>query len=173
MINPTAVDILRTIDATIADQIEPSLSNLAGRSAMATVRHLLRHVMVRIETEGQLLTDDIASLRRLLGDIRDYFTALGSEHDGAALSARIDRTLTTPYRDPTQYPNFTMLATEAGALRECLCVVLKHLQTIRGDRHTDPAYTSLRAAIRAYVTTQIEQEEEIIGPAFYGRGPRR
>jgi len=173
VINPTAIDILRTIDATIADQIEPSLSNLAGRSAMATVRHLLRHVMVRIETEGQLLTDDIAALRRLLTELRDYFASLESRHDGTALSARIDRTLTTPYRDPTQYPNLAMLAAEAGALRECLCLGLKHLQAIRNDRRADPAYASLRSAIRAYVTAQIEQEEEIIGPAFYGRGPRR
>ena len=173
MINPTAIDILRTIDATIDAQIEPSLSTLSGRSAMATVRHLLRHVMVRIETEGQLLTDDIAALRRLLEDVRDYFAALGSGHDGAALSARIERTLTTPYRDPTQYPNLAMLAAEAGALRGCLFQALKALQAIRSDRRTDPAYTALRSAIRSYVTTQVEQEEEIIGPAFYGRGPRR
>ena len=173
MINPTAVDILRTVDATIVNQIEPSLSDISGRSAMATVRHLLRHVMVRIETEGQLLTDDIAALRRLLAETRDYLATPGADHEGAALSAKIDSVLTGSPRDPALYPNLTMLASEAGALRACLFDALKHLQAIRGARRDDSAYASLRAAIRGYLVTQIEQEEAIIGPAFFGRGPRR
>jgi hypothetical protein len=173
VINPSAIDILRTIDATITDKVEPSLSDLSGRSATATVRHLLRHVMVRIEVEGQLFTNDIVALREVLGKARDYFASLGSDHEGAAHAAKVALTLTELHRAPTQYPSLTILAAEAGALRQCLYQALKHLQAIRDDRKEDAAYASIRAAIRTYLVSQIEQEEQMIAPAFFGKGPRR
>src|SRR3546814_6056822 len=65
MIHPSATDIFKTIDATIEAKVIPALGDLDGRSAITTVRHLLRLVRVRIEEEGQILTDDIAELRKL------------------------------------------------------------------------------------------------------------
>jgi hypothetical protein len=43
-----------------------------------------------------------------------------------------------------------------------------------GARHGDePAYQAIRAAIREYMVWQVEQEEKLIAPAFFGQGPRR
>jgi hypothetical protein len=171
VIYPTAVDILRTIEATIVDKIEPSLSDLSGRSASATVRHLLRHVIARLEHEGELLTEDIDALRGVLVEARDYFVSPGREH-GAAQAARIAAALLLPQRS-SKYATLQMLASEAGALRRCLYEALKQLQAVREQRQGDLQYLALRGAIRAYLVSQIEHEERIVAPAFFGRGPRR
>jgi hypothetical protein len=171
VIEPTAVDILRTIEATIVDKIEPSLSDLSGRSASATVRHLLRHVIARLQHEGQLLTEDIDASSRVLAKIRDYFVSLGAEQ-GTAWAAPIESVLATS-RAAAHYATLNILATEAGALRRCLYAALGQLQAIRESRRQDPQYVAVRSAIRAYLVTQIEHEEQIIAPAFFGRGPRR
>jgi hypothetical protein len=171
VIAPTAVDILRTIEATIVEKIEPSLSDLSGRSASATIRHLLRHVIERLQHEGELLTEDIDALRGVLAKARDYFHSLGSEQ-GAGHAAAIESVL-LPRRPAPTYATLEMLATEAGALRCCLYQALKQLQALRERQRQDPQYVALRGAIRAYLVTQIEHEERIIAPAFFGRGPRR
>ena len=171
MIAPTAVDILRNIEATIIEKIEPSLSDLSGRSASATVRHLLRHVIERLQHEGELLTEDIEALRGVLAKARDYFQSLGAEQGGTHAAA-IESVL-RPRPGSASYPTLERLATEAGALRCCLYQTLEQLQALREQRRQDPPYVALRGAIRAYLITQIEHEERIIAPAFFGRGPRR
>ena len=168
MINPTATDILRLVDATLKDKVEPSLSDLTGRSALATVRHMLRHVLVRVDVEGQLLTDDIAALRPLLQQVSRYLAS-----KGVALAKEIDATLAKAHRAPGAYPTLDSLGLEAGALRECVYQALKQLQSLRDAHGTESDYVAVRAAIRSYLVRQIEEEEKTIGPAFYGQGPRR
>jgi len=172
VIYPTATDLLRTIDHAIEEKIEPSIGDLTGRSAMATVRHLLRYVKTRIETEGQTLTDDIATLRTLLPQVRDYFRSL-SDKDGAKQQAMaIDEAL-MPRHDSQKYRTLDSLAEETHTLREALYKSLERLQAGRGTYGKDAAYIAIRAAIRAYIVHEIEQEGEIIAPSFFGRGPRR
>jgi hypothetical protein len=167
MIHPSATDILKTIDATIEAKVIPSLKDLDGKSAIATVRHLLRLVRVRIEEEGQILADDIAMLRRLLPQVRDYLVSVGSTE-----AARIDAVLAEGSADG-RYPSLDRIAGEAGALREAVYQALKHLQTMRAARKDEPEYRAVRTAIRDYVVWQNEQERKLIAPAFYGQGPRR
>jgi hypothetical protein len=166
MIHPSATDILKTIDATIAAKIEPSLSDLDGRSATATVRHLLRLVRVRIEEEGQILTDDIAALRKLLPRVRDYL----QPHEQAG---RIEAALAEAGGDASRYPSLDRLAGEAGVLREAVYQALKALQTMRGERENDAHYRAMRSAIGDYIVWQYEQERKLFAAAFYGQGPRR
>jgi hypothetical protein len=168
MIHPSATDILKTIDATIEAKIIPSLKDLDGRSAITTVRHLLRLVRVRIEEEGQILTDDIAALRKLLPGVRDYLTTLGT---GSEVVTKIDAALAPNAED--RYPSLDRLAEEAGAMREAVYQALKHLQTVRDERKDDAGYRAVRTAIRDYTVWQNEQERKLIAPAFYGQGPRR
>lgn len=172
MINPTTIDILRTVDSNIEEKIVPSLKDLTGLSAMATVRHMLRHVMVRIETEGQSLFDDIASLRKLLPQVQSYLNSLDSP-PAAAEAKKIGEALGKVYYDRGTYPSLILLSQEAGSLRECVYQALKYLQSIRAAQKGKASYDGVRAAIRDYIVFQMEEEEKIIAPAFYGRGPRR
>lgn len=170
MITVSATDLLRAIDATLVDKVEPLLTDIGGRSALATVRHLLNFVRVRIEREGQTLLDDIAALRSLLAAVAAYHAAAGddaaSETIGVALNV-------VPRPDPARYQSLDDLTVEAAGLREMLHTALAHLQSLRGARAEDDGYRAIRAAIRDYTVRQIEEEGEIVAPAFFGRGPRR
>ena len=163
-------DLLRTIDATLAEKVAPSVGDIGGRSALATVRHLLNFVRIRVEDEGQALVDDIAALQSLLGNLRDYHAKAGDAAPASAIAAALDR---LPAPDPARYHSLDGLAADAAMLRETLHDALASLQSLRAERGDDPAYRAARAAIRAYMVRQIEQEGEIVAPAFFGRGPRR
>jgi hypothetical protein len=159
---------LKTVDATIEAKVIPSLKDLDGRSAIATVRHLLRLVRVRIEEEGQVLADDLAALRRLLPTIAAYRHPIDPSE-----AERIEAALKTAAPDAGRYPSLDRLAEEAGQLREAVYQALKHLQGMRDSHGNDADYRETRAAIRDYIVWQNEQERKLIAPAFYGQGPRR
>jgi len=163
-------DLLLTIDTTLAERVAPSVEEIGGRSALATVRHLLNYVRVRVEQDGQALVDDIAALRNLLGELSDYHNQAG---DAAAATAIDDALGSLPPPDPSRYRSLNELAADAAILREALYGTLATLQGLRDTRGGDPAYREARAAIRTYIVRQIEQEGDIIAPAFFGRGPRR
>ena len=173
MIHPTAADILKTIDATLAAQVAPALDSLDGQSAVATIRHLLRLVLVRIEDEGQNLIDEISALRRLLPSVGDYLRSTGA---GMEQRQRIDAALAEAVAGDAgdaRYPTLETLAERLSGLREALYQALKTLQALRPERQEQPEYRAIRAAIREYIVWQNEQERKLIAPAFYGQGPRR
>jgi len=168
MITVTTTDLLNTIDAALVQYVEPSLGDIGGRSALATVRHLLHFVQVRIEREGQVLLDDIAALKSTLTEVSSYHRSTGD--DAGAAAEALDAAAAP---DATKYRSLNDLAIEARALREALYKALARLQALRATRGDNPQYKALRATIRAYIVRQIEQEGEIVAPAFFGRGPRR
>lgn len=170
MIHPRATDILKTVDATIEAKVIPSLKDLDGRSAIATIRHLLRLVRVRIEEEGQILVDDVAALSNLLPTVASYLRSVG----GAEVEAgRIEQVLETAAPEAGRYPSLDQLAEQAGKLREAVYRALKQLQEMRDSHGNDANYRATRSAIRDYIVWQNEQERKLIAPAFYGQGPRR
>ncbi|GGD80920.1 hypothetical protein [Croceicoccus mobilis] len=66
MIHPTCLEVLATVQSAFTREIVPRLTDVDGRSTAATIEHLLRHIALRIEHEGQILTTDIARLTGLL-----------------------------------------------------------------------------------------------------------
>lgn len=170
MITVSATDLLRVVDATLLQKVEPSLSDMNGRAALATVRHLLNFVLVRIEKEGQTLTEEIAATRPLLADIAAYHEAAGDAADAQVVRAAL---AAAPTGDPARYRSLDDLTAETAALREALHRALANLQSKRDARGDDAAYLAIRAAIRTHVVRQIEAEGELVAPAFFGRGPRR
>lgn len=174
MIYPRATDLLDNIEATMVSHIEPSLSTLAGKSAAATIRHLLRHVRTRIEVEGKVLTADIGVLKELLANVRAYFSEHGLEGDDAAISA-IDAAFDAEAAAVSsgEYLGLNELAELAGGLREAVYRALQALVTAEQERVDDAAYLAVRQSIREYLVEQVEGEEKLIAPAFFGGGPRR
>jgi len=168
MITVSATDLLRVIDATLVSKVEPSLGDVNGRSALATVRHLLNFVRVRIEQEGAMLIADDAALRGLLGQVAEYHRGAGDTGAADDVAAALGA---APTCDATA--SLDDLTGEARVLREALHRALAHLQSLRTERGDDPAYQQIRTAIREHVVRQIEAEGELVAPAFFGRGPRR
>lgn len=169
MIHPSAAQILRTIEATLVDVVEPAIQTTTARSALATIGHLLRHVALRIEQEGQILADDIAAQTELLRNIAAYFTATGDADRADAIHA----TLVGAAEPDARYPTLAMMGARAAPLRQAIQDALVVLQDQRGARGGDPAYQAVRATIRDYLAAQIAAEGTLIHPAFQDKGPRR
>ncbi|WP_313806888.1 hypothetical protein [Sphingobium sp.] len=169
MIHPSAVQIVRAIEATLADVVEPAMVNIGARSALATIGHLLRHVALRVEDEGQLLADDIGALQDLLARLHDYLDAAG---DGTQ-AAEISQALKRARLEKGRYPSLRMMADSAMILRQSVQDALAYLQQERATRGEDQAYLAARTSIRDYLAYQVRAEAALIHPAFEDKGPRR
>jgi hypothetical protein len=169
MLLPTSVDLLRCIERTLETVVAPSLTGTQERSATATIGHLLRHVVLRIEHEGHMLCKEIATVRPVLAQVRAY---LENEFSGNTEARRISGCITALLARPTTtdgYRDVASLAEEVGALRQSVCDALSFVQA---QPPTGTAAT-LHQALQHYVAWEIEQEAQIIDPAFEGFGPRR
>lgn len=169
MIHPSAAQIVRTIEATLTDMVEPAVQTTAARSALATIGHLLRHVALRIEQEGQIVANDIAAQTGLLRDIAAYFMATGDNGQADIIHAA----LADDAEPDTRYPTLAIMAARTGRLGQAIQDALLLLQDQRDLRADDPAYPAVRAAIRDYLAGQIRAEATLIHPAFQDKGPRR
>lgn len=167
MIHPSCAEVLATIQTGFEEQIVPHLADSEARSAAATIGHLLRHVALRLDEEGQILTDDIARLRTLLTQIAGWFdnTGLG---EAAPLRAAIAQEM-----PEATYLSLTLLGELALALRGALVAAQETLHGLVGLHGNDPGYQALRDAIRQYIAAQLADEAKLIAPAFQGKGPRR
>jgi hypothetical protein len=167
MIHPTCAQVLATIQTTFEGQIVPLLADAEARSAAATISHLLRHVALRIESEGQILQDDAGRLEVLLGRIADWFEQSGTG-DPAAIRAATGRKLPSGV-----YPGLALMGEQVLALRAALVDAQERLHALAENHGGDPAYADLRQAIRDYIGAQLADEAKLIEPAFLGKGPRR
>jgi hypothetical protein len=167
MIHPTCGEVLATIQTGFEEQIVPHLGPAEARSAAATIGHLLRHVALRIENEGQILFDDLRRLEAVLERIAAWFETSGLG-DAAAIRTVLDQTL-----PQDTYPGLTLFGERALALRGALVAAQDVLHQLAASHGSDPDYAALREAIRGYIAAQLEDEAKLITPAFQGRGPRR
>jgi hypothetical protein len=171
MLLPTSVDVLRCVERTLETVIVPKLTGLGERSAAATIGHMLRHVALRIEHEGQMLSDEIGMLRPLLAQVETYLGTLPRD-DGGAARLRADMTaLLARQFGSGGYRGVASLAEEVSELRQSVCDALEFVQR-QAPGQTGPA-GKLNEALQRYIAWEIEQEAKIIDPAFEGFGPRR
>jgi hypothetical protein len=167
MIHPTCAEVLATMLTGFEDQIVPHLHDREARSAAATFGHLLRHVALRVDAEGQILLDDIIRLRHLVGTIADWFESEGTG-DAKLLRESLPRELPS-----NVYPTLTLLGEQALTLRGALVAVQLRLQQLTDTHGSNPGYQALRRAIRDYIASQLADEAKLIDTAFLGKGPRR
>ena len=170
MIKPTVIDILRTVETAITTTVKPEMTTIDGKSTIATIEHLLRHISLRITDEGQILTDDINRLRPLCADILAWVETHVSAADCVD---EMTKALNKQYREPGVYANLLSLSEEAGELRRALISGLEQLQEMRSAYGSEDAYQQLRQRIKDYSAYQIKDEGKLIDPAYLGKGPRR
>ncbi|WP_159979074.1 MULTISPECIES: hypothetical protein [unclassified Novosphingobium] len=165
MIHPTCREVLATVAASFSREIVPELSSIEARSSAATIEHLLRHVMLRIEEEGEVLMRDIARLRTLLAHIADWM-----EQTGAVSPESLSTALAN---EPADLWTLQRQGDEALRLRASLVAVQAQLDGLAGDWAGNEGYQALRREIGGYIGAQLMDEARLIAPAFSGRGPRR
>jgi hypothetical protein len=168
MIVPTLADVVHTVSSAIDEVIAPKLEGLRERSTITTIRHLLRLVENGIESEGQVLYDELHELRGLLSDVANTFDKR-PELKNIANAIRASLAI---QRDPSVYPSIGILAREVGRLRAHVCDALNALRALPASAksvETDTAHQRLRD----YIRWQLEQEGRVIEPSFRGHGARR
>jgi hypothetical protein len=166
MLLPTSIDLLHCIEKTLETVIVPTHTGTGERSAAASMGHLLRHVALRIEHEGGILTEEIAMLRPLLERVASYLPSRG---DAQAVAEALRRTLSQP--SPAGYRNVTSLTAEVSSLRQCVCDALEYL--LAHSATLDEPGRQLHQELLAYMAWEVRQEARVIDPAFEGYGPRR
>lgn len=172
MIYPTANDILRCIDQTLLASMDTDMPRMSVTSALATCRHLVRHVGLRIALEKPVLLDDIDQAGALLARVADYFESAGADH--AAMVSNIRSALAKkPQLVTGKEDELDVIRERARELRELIYVTLAALQKFTAEQQAAKAYADTRQRIRDYMRYQIEQEARLIDPAFAGQGPRR
>lgn len=164
MIHPSCLEVLATVQTAFSREIVPRLKDVDGRSTAATIEHLLRHIALRIEHEGQILVTDISRLVDLLDSAARWMdkVSLDATSLRAALAGEAQAAT-------AQYRNLDQLGTVALELRGELVKV----QGLLADREADEAADALRKRIREYVGLQLTDEAQLIEPAYTGKGPRR
>lgn len=171
MLLPTSVDVLHCIERTLQTVIAPGLTGAAERSAAATVGHMLRHVILRIEREGAMYTAEIAMVRPLLDQARDMFR---DDFPDAAETQRVLSTVAAALSQPAttaEYRDVASLAAEVTSLRAGVCDALALIQG--QDTHLSAPANDLYEALKRYVAWELDNEAQLIDPAFEGFGPRR
>src|SRR5262245_34463865 len=111
MLIPSASQILEVCGDTLASVVQPALTDKVAISAAQTMGHLLRHVRLRIESEGPMLFDDAAALRTLLGEVCDYLRGL-EPATSREVAVRIEATVGRRFRAEGAYPTFESLVAE-------------------------------------------------------------
>lgn len=171
MIFPTPSDILRCVDQTLLDSSDVELPRMAVKSALATCRHLIRHVELRIRLEQEILLDDIAKTAALLGQVAAY---LDTADAAAGLAGDIRAAVAeTPALLQGTADDMERIRARALSLREYVYAALKCLQGQVPEVRATESYREVRRLIREYTAYQIRQEAKMIHPAFLGKGPRR
>jgi hypothetical protein len=165
MIVPTAAQMLKNAERTFETVIKPDLQTTSTRSAAATIGHMLRLCVVRIENEGQILFDEVARAKALLARVQPYMAQI----DEQMLAQKLAQLLAARQRDAAIYPSLALMAEDVGRLRQGVCDALEILQSRRLDAQGD----ALHEELRAYVAWQLDQEFRMIEPATAGFGPRR
>jgi hypothetical protein len=167
MINPRPTDVLETIIANIESKVEPKLTDVDVLSAVTTCKHMVRYVINQLAQERTIYLAELPRLADLLGQAGSFFNRKGGQEQAESM---IDATLRA---DPGDLGDIEALASRIKALREALYQSLDLLIRQRDAWKGDAAYTALRDAIRAYMAWQNEADATIVGPSFYGQGPRR
>lgn len=175
MIYPTAPEILRCINQALLDAMDETLPRMAVKSALATTRHLIRHVELRFQFERQILLDDISKAEQLLDNLAAYLDVDGSDRGGRGGIARAIRTALAeaPQLLSRADDEIETIRLRAKTLRELVYSALTQLQSAGTEERSSTSYRATRRLLREYMAYQIQQESRLIYPAFAGKGPRR
>lgn len=148
MIRPTADDILRSVIATIEDDIATSADEYTASLCRSSAQ-MLRHVAVRLQVEMPALVADTDDLRRVLARLA---------HDVPSLAPAISEAIAA--KPLPKFPALDELRDDAVRLRGLLVGAIEELPEAAG-----PSRTDARAYLHRYLERQLPwQRDAYTGP---------
>lgn len=164
---PRTDEILKSVLWTFDEWIVPDVTTPYAKSQTLTMGNLMRHVILRVELEGDLLFEDNRDLRDVLARSGEYIDGLEPGSDALRKAgSEITEALAKSFHGGDVYPSVARLIEEATALRWALSHAIETLQGVRDTLAGDAAYTQARQSIRDYLGRQLDREGQMIEPAF-------
>ncbi|HKR47778.1 MAG TPA: hypothetical protein VJU59_50305, partial [Paraburkholderia sp.] len=165
-------EILHCVDHALLDASDPELGRMSVKSALATCRHMVRHVEVRLRLETAVLLDDIDTARSLLTQLATHVDTLGEGQ--ARIAQHIRSTLVNESAElDSAGDDLARVRARALSLREQVYQTLVALQALDASIKDTAHYRQARGLIREYIAYELQQEARLIAPAFKGQDPRR
>ena len=159
---PTAREIIESISWALDHRVEPQVEEKWAASSLRSIRCLLQHLAVRVEHEGQMLVEDNADLRDVLGQVVGNVGGVGTWRD---IHSEIEGLLEREWRPPAAYPTVASLNEENEALQTGLDHVLVRLYR-HGDGLDPATADALRAELDECLIRRVGREQPMFMPAF-------
>lgn len=159
---PSARQLIEGIDWSLTQRVVPVTEDRWAASTLRSIHCLLQHLAARVEQEGQLLHDDNADLRSVLGEVRDLLAGVdGWQRTCAAVAAALER----PWREAGGYPTVDSLAAENDALRGLVDDMVRELH-LPARRAPEGVEARVLAGLDAYLGRRLQREQPLFVPAF-------
>lgn len=162
---PTNLDILRSVVVNLEAEVLPQLEGPSARSSGACIRMLLNHVILRLEGEDEALDADSREKRELLASLASELRGHGDEQL-EALATRLGRDA-AGVTDPGSPVPTAALAAENDALKELVATAVDTIHDARG-RLGDDTCDRLLAPVRGQLRAQLDRELALVTPALDG-----
>lgn len=163
---PSSTQILAGIRWSFETFIVPELTSRLSQSAGRSIALLLDHLQARVETEGQLLTDDNADMRRLFTELADLLEPALREAASPQIqdaAAELREKARRQYRPAGAYPTIASLTEENEDMKRSLVEVIRALQGLR-DGLLEDVHARADRAIRTQLRRQLDREHAWILP---------
>lgn len=156
---PESTELIETLDQVLGERIAPLIDDDHAQARIVVMRQIFGHLYQRVRLEGQYLWDEYGELVSLLSGLRDQFASVDIP---AALAAAQEAIA------PGQYPSITAMDARNRVLKECLVLVIEHLDDL-------PSAESARAEaeVNAYLRRQLDREDELCRAPVFGSDEKR
>ncbi|HJP40771.1 MAG TPA: hypothetical protein QGF35_03590 [Dehalococcoidia bacterium] len=161
---PSSKEIIDGISWVLNNRVAPHATEAWAASSLRSVAGLLKHLSVRVESEGQILSEDNSDLRALLMNVA---ARLGDGSGTSQWTAEVRASLDKEWRATGSYPTVGSLEEENYALNSHLEKFM-HLLHDAGAGIRESETTEIEADVGAYLKRQMERERPLYNPPFTG-----
>lgn len=153
---PSSKQLLNSITWSLDQRVAPLLDDKWGLSTLRSVRCLIEHLGVRVESEGQVLFDDNADLNTLAIELGP---TPATQLDAGA---RFQTVCAQSWREIDVYPTLESLAEENDAKRTALESLIRQLDSPLAEGLT--GVDEVLELIDAYLQRQLQRDQPMFLP---------
>ena len=162
---PTSKEILDGISWVLNERVAPVTEDKWASSYLRSIRGLLEHVSARCETEAEVLYNDLADQRALLGRVCDLET---QDPAWKTLQASVREALDRRWFDPEGYHTIAEMEAENLRYRELIADLITAIHD-RSEGVDATLRKNLHRQSVDYLRRQMARERPLYGGPFSGR----
>ena len=167
---PTSQDMIRSIEHSLDSYIAPDLEAPLAVSAAAGMRSLLRHLAVRIEAEPELLHQDSADKRAVMGVVAERLSGhkvAMADSTFRELVGDLRAAATGSAREVGEFPSLASVSAENVELKELVDRTLRTLHEHEAKLSSEFCETTLEP-VASQLQRQLERETRCFDLTYTG-----